>query len=62
MIDGSDYGGPVTLSGGMASISDANLEVSGSPHTVTAVYTNSDGDGPDCTGALASGQTVTRAA
>src|SRR5262249_5193755 len=61
VIDGSDYGAPVSLSGGTASISDADLSVSGSPHTVTAVYTSSDGHYVGSEGALTDGQTVTPA-
>ena len=51
-IDGTDYGGPVALSSGTASFSDAALTVAGSPHTVTAVYTSSDGNFSGSSGSL----------
>jgi hypothetical protein len=45
VIDGSNYGSAVFLSAsGTASISDNALTVTGSPHTIAAVYSNSDGD------------------
>ena len=59
MIDGSDYGDPVTLGdGGTAIISDAALDASGSPHSVSAVYTNLDGNYAGGTGTLIGGQVV----
>ena len=44
VIDGTNYGTAVALVNGSASVSDAALNVNGSPHTVYAVYTNSDGN------------------
>jgi ELWxxDGT repeat protein len=42
-IDGTKVGSPVTLVSGVASL-PTRLLAAGSPHTVTATYTNSDGD------------------
>ena len=62
IIDGSKYGSPVKLDfNGQAGITDTALHVSGSPHTVTVNYLNSDGDFQDSTGSLTGGQTVTLA-
>ena len=59
MIDGSDYGDPVTLGDdGTASISDAALDASGSPHSVSAVYTNLNGNYAGSPGDLIGGQVV----
>jgi hypothetical protein len=63
VIDGSNYGSPVNLAavGGnssTAAITDAALSVSGSPHSVFAVYTNSDGNYLGSNGTLTGGQTV----
>jgi hypothetical protein len=48
VIDGSAYEGPVALIPGSststATITDAALNAFGSPHTISAVYTNSDGN------------------
>ena len=38
VIDGSNAGSPITLSGGMAQLTISTLTVSGSPHTVEAQY------------------------
>ena len=48
-IDGAAFGGPVRLSGSGAaatgtSTATATLTVSGSPHTIKALYTNTDGN------------------
>jgi ELWxxDGT repeat protein len=42
-IDGTNLGAPVTLNNGVASL-PAKLSATGSPHTITATYTNSDGN------------------
>jgi hypothetical protein len=39
VIDGSNFGAPVTLVNGSANIGDDSLSVSGSPHAISAVYT-----------------------
>jgi probable HAF family extracellular repeat protein len=62
LIDGTNYGVLVPLSGGTASISDTALNVAGSPHSVTAVYTNVDGNYTGSTGVLTGGQPVNQAA
>ena len=58
VIDGSNFGSAVALVNGSASISDAALNVNGSPHTITAVYTDSDGNFTGSTGTLTNGQRV----
>src|SRR5208337_4599031 len=59
VIDGSNFGSPVALVNGSAtSNSDTALNVNGSPHTITAVYTNSDGNFTGSPGTLSGGQTV----
>jgi hypothetical protein len=58
VIDGSNYGAPVALSGGKASISDAALTVSGSPHAVSAIYKPDNANFLTSTGTLNGGQTV----
>lgn len=59
-IDGAAFGAPVTLSGSgpaaTASFAIATLTASGSPHTITAVYTSSNGSFTGSSGTL--GQTV----
>lgn len=57
VIDGSNYGNPVPLNNGKAKIVDGALPVSGSPHTVTAVYSG-DSIFAGSTGSLPNGQTV----
>jgi ELWxxDGT repeat protein len=42
-VDGTNVGSPVTLVSGVAPL-PTKLLATGSPHTVTAIYTNSDGD------------------
>ena len=60
VIDGSNFGNPVTLSGGTAQTSTSSLSVSGSPHTVSATYSG-DGSFTGSTGSLSGGQTVNKA-
>jgi hypothetical protein len=60
-IDGAALGAPVQLSGSgpvatAISIATTTLGVSGSPHTVTAVYTNTDGNFDGSSGSIS--QTV----
>jgi Bacterial Ig-like domain (group 3) len=60
-VDGAAFGAVVPLSGSGASVTvtsgaTATLNVSGSPHTVKAVYTNTDGNFNGSSGTL--GQTV----
>jgi hypothetical protein len=49
-VDGVNLGSAVTLSGGTASITTSTLPVG--VHTITALYTNSDGNFLDSSGAL----------
>jgi ELWxxDGT repeat protein len=42
-VDGTNVGSPVTLVGGAALSLPTRLSATGSPHTITATYTNSDG-------------------
>ncbi len=58
VIDGSNYGDPVTLNDGTALITDAALTVAGSPHSVSAVYTDPDGNYAGPPGDLIGGQVV----
>jgi titin len=61
-IDGVAYGSAVALDGtGQASITDSQLPVTGSPHSVTVSYSNSDGHFSNSNGGLTGGQTITRA-
>ncbi len=61
-IDGSNFNDPVTLSNGMASITDAVLLVSGSPHAVSATYNPAaTANFTSSTGTLTGGQTVNQA-
>jgi len=58
VVDGSNFGAPVAMSGGSAQVSTSNLSVG--PHTVQTVYSG----GPGFTGSngtLAGGQTVNKA-
>ena len=43
-VDGRNVGSPVTLVNGVAPSPPSRLLATGSPHTVTVTYTNSDGD------------------
>jgi large repetitive protein len=43
-VDGTKLGSPVTLVGGVASHLPTTLLATGGPHTITATYTNSDGN------------------
>jgi ELWxxDGT repeat protein len=43
-VDGTNLGPPVTLVEGVAASISTQLSASASPHTVTATYTNTDGD------------------
>jgi ELWxxDGT repeat protein len=43
-VDGTKLGSPVTLVGGVAASLPTKLSATGGPHTITATYTNSDGD------------------
>jgi large repetitive protein len=43
-VDGANLGSPVTLVGGVASHLPTTLLATGGPHTITATYTNSDGN------------------
>jgi hypothetical protein len=62
-IDGVNFGAPVALSvtGSATSGATTTIPVPGSPHAVTAVYTNTDGNFVSGSGSLAGGQTVTKA-
>jgi uncharacterized repeat protein (TIGR01451 family) len=61
-IDGVAYGAAQPLDGGgHASISDNQLPVTGSPHSITVTYSNSDGDFSDSNGGLSGGETITPA-
>ena len=56
-INGTSYGSPATLSGGVATISDSALAASGTAYTVTAAYSG-DTDFASSTGRSSGGQTV----
>ena len=56
VVDGSNFGAAVTLSGGTAQTSTTSLSVSGSPHTVSATYSG-DGSFNGSNGTLSGGQT-----
>jgi ELWxxDGT repeat protein len=43
-VDGTNLGTPVTLAGGVALSLPTRLLAAGGPHTITATYTNSDGN------------------
>ena len=58
VVDGSNYGAAVGLSGGCATIADAALSVG--THTITAVF-NGDTNFTTSSGTLGGGQTVNRA-
>ena len=57
VIDGSNFGGPVTLSNGTAQTSTSSLTAAGSPHSVSATYSG-DSNFLGSSGSLAGGQTV----
>ncbi len=57
-VDGTDFDSPVTVSNGQATIQDLTLTVSGSPHTITAIYSG-DTNFSSSSGTLSGGQTVT---
>jgi ELWxxDGT repeat protein len=54
-VDGTNLGIPVTLQNGVAFRLSTSLLAAGSPHTISATYTNSDGD------FVGSGNSVTQA-
>jgi large repetitive protein len=58
-IDGT-AGAPIKLSGGAATTSTSALTVAGSPHSVSAAYTSTDGSFGASTGTLNPGQTVNK--
>jgi len=61
-IDGVNFGAAVSLAGGSAmSGAISTITVLGSPHSVTAEYTNLDGNFDSGSGSLVVGQTVTKA-
>jgi uncharacterized repeat protein (TIGR01451 family) len=60
MVDGSNFGLPEILSGGIATIQDPTLSAIGSPHTITATYSGDIGFGGSF-GTLSGGQTVSPA-
>lgn len=67
VVDGANFGSPVTLASASASsstatISPGELAVSGSPHTVTANYVNAGGNFINSAGSLSGGQRVSAAA
>lgn len=67
VVDGVNFGSPVplaqaTANSSTAALSTGALGVSGSPHTVTANYTNIDGNFINSTTSLSGGQMVTAAA
>jgi hypothetical protein len=59
VIDGVNFGPPVSFVGGMASISSATLAVN--PHTVQANFLNTDGNFSNSNGSLSGGQAVNKA-
>ncbi len=66
VVDGVNFGSPVTLVGAgstssaATSAATATLSVAGSPHSVTAIYVNADGNFSNSTGALIGGQVVNK--
>jgi ELWxxDGT repeat protein len=52
VLDGANLGSPVTLVNGAAVSFSRNLLAAGSPHTVTAIYTNADGNFTSGSGSL----------
>ena len=65
VVDGTNSGSAVPLTAGnttsTASLQLSNLTASGSSHTITANYLNSDGNFADSNGTLSGGQTVNQA-
>ena len=63
VVDGTPFGSPVALSatGTATSAPIATLSVSGSPHSVTANYVNTDGNFTSSSGVLTPEQTVNKA-
>jgi hypothetical protein len=67
VVDGVNFGSAVTLTGATSTSSTAQsqatttLSVSGSPHTVTANYVNTDANFSNSSGSLSGGQSVTAA-
>ena len=59
VVDGSNFGSPVPLAGGQASISTASLPAGS--HTVSALYTSDSPSFTGSSGSLAGGQTVNKA-
>lgn len=59
-VGGTNFGGPVGLSGGIATIPDAAIPVSASPAAVTAIYSG-DSNFSGSSGSLSGGQVVTPA-
>jgi autotransporter-associated beta strand protein len=59
-IDGAAQA-PITLVGGVATFSTGTLTVSGSPHSVSAVYSPANSNFSGSNSTLANGQTVTQA-
>ena len=55
LVDGSDFGTPVALTGGVAAIQDSTMGVG--THTIAATYSG-DGDFNGSTGTLGGGQTI----
>src|SRR2546426_11655344 len=67
VVDGQNFGSPVSISGNTNSATGtsqatATLSVNGSPHTVTATYSNSDGNFIGSKGGLTGGQRVKQTA
>ncbi|HZP65163.1 MAG TPA: Ig-like domain repeat protein, partial [Rudaea sp.] len=64
VVDGANFGSPVALAAGAntaQSQATTTLSVAGSPHSVTANYSNADGNFNNSSGSLVGGQTVTKA-
>ncbi|HEX3461686.1 MAG TPA: Ig-like domain-containing protein [Acidimicrobiales bacterium] len=60
-VSGTNFGAPVAISGGTASLTDAAIPVSASPASVTATYSG-DPNFSGSSGSLSGGQAVTPAA
>jgi ELWxxDGT repeat protein len=54
-VDGTNLGPPVTLVGGVAGSLPTRLFAAGSPHTIAATYTNSDGNFVGSSGSFTQG-------
>ena len=66
VVDGVNFGSPVPVSGSGTSVTasstaTSNLNVSGSPHSVKAVYANTDQNFVGSNALVSGGQTVTKA-